>query len=177
MELGSTGIALLGSNLLVNYQRCHCKAYWGRCRTRRPNNRMPKQEVKQESKDEAISAGVARPVGLSFSSFFYATAGLYYLIYPFAVQDTLLYPLYIIGALSIVGSVGIKRVTRWGLWVGLALFPLQIVAPAFALITALQYPGVASSATALAYIASLVILMFFASLTFLLVLDKRRSFK
>ena len=138
---------------------------------------MPKQEAKQESKEEAVSAGLVRPVGLSFSSFFYAVSGLYYLIYPLVVQDTTLYPLYIIGALSIVGSVGIMRVTRWGLWVGLALFPLQIVAPSFALMTALQYPGVASSSTALVYIASLVILMFFASLTFLLVLDKRRSFK
>jgi len=138
---------------------------------------MPKQEAKQESKNKAISAGTVRPVGLSFSSFFYAASGAYYLIYPLVVQDTTLYPLYIIGALSIIGSLGIMRVTKWGLWVGLALFPLQIVAPAFALMTALQYPGVASSSTALAYIVSLVILMFFASLTFLLVLDKRRSFK
>jgi uncharacterized membrane protein len=138
---------------------------------------MPKQEVKQESKDEAVSAGVVRPIGLSFSSFFYAASGLYYLIYPFVVQDTTLYQLYIIGALSIVGSVGIMRVTKWGLWIGLALFPLQIVAPAFALMTALQIPGAASSSAALAFIASLVVLMFFASLTFLLVLDKRRTFK
>src|SRR3989442_1967391 len=108
--------------------------------TRRPNTTMPKQEVKQDSKDEAISAGVVRPVGLSFSSFFYAASGLYYLIYPFVVQDTSLYQLYIIGALSIVGSVGIMRVTRWCLWAGLALFPLQIVAPGFALMAALQYP-------------------------------------
>jgi len=145
--------------------------------TRRSNATMPKQEAKQESKNKAISAGTVRPVGLSFSSFFYAASGAYYLIYPLVVQDTTLYPLYIIGALSIIGSLGIMRVTKWGLWVGLALFPLQIVAPAFALMTALQYPGVASSSTALAYIVSLVILMFFASLTFLLVLDKRRSFK
>ena len=138
---------------------------------------MPKQDTKQETRDKAISGGVIRPVGLSFSSFFYAASGLYYLIYPIVIQDTTLYPLYIIGALSIVGSVGIMRVTRWGLWVGLALFPLQIVAPAFALMTTLQYPGVASSSIAIAYIVSLVILMFFASLTFLLVLDKRRSFK
>ena len=138
---------------------------------------MPKQDTKQEPRDKAISGGVIRPVGLSFSSFFYAASGLYYLIYPLIVQDTTLYPLYVIGALSIVGSVGIMRVTRWGLWVGLSLFPLQIVAPAFALMTALQYPGVASSSTALVFIVSLVILMFFASLTFLTVLDKRRSFK
>jgi uncharacterized membrane protein len=138
---------------------------------------MPKQEAKQESKDEAVSIGVVRPVGLSFSSFFYAASGLYYLIYPFVVQDTSLYQLYIIGVLSMVGSIGIMKVKRWGLWVGLALFPLQIVAPAFALMAALQYPGVASSSSALAYIISLAVLMFFASLTFLLVLDKRRTFK
>jgi hypothetical protein len=138
---------------------------------------LPKQEAKQETKDQAVSTGLVRPVGLSFSSFFYAASGLYYLIYPFVVQDTSLYPLYVIGAISVVGSIGLMRLTRWGLWVGLALFPLQIVAPAFALMTALQYPGVVSSSSALVYIASLVILMFFASLTFLLVLDKRRTFK
>jgi len=172
-----TGIILLGSNPFDTVKDNHCKAYWVMRRTDHSINTMPKQEVKQESKDEAISAGVIRPVGLSFSSFFYAASGLYYLIYPFVVQDTSLYPLYIIGAFSIVGSVGILRVTRWGLWAGLALFPLQIVAPAFALMAALQYPGVASSSSAIAYIVSLAILMFFASLTFLLVLDKRRSFK
>src|SRR6266849_7945647 len=125
MVPGVTGIILLDSNLFNTVRDSHCKAYWVRCRTNRSNNAMPKQEVKQESKDEAVSAGVLRPVGLSFSSFFYAASGLYYLIYPFVVQDTSLYPLYIIGALSIAGSVGIIRVTRWGLWVGLALFPLQ----------------------------------------------------
>src|SRR5947199_490457 len=136
---------------------------------------MPKQDTKQEPRDEAISGGVIRPVGLSFSSFFYAASGLYYLIYPIVIQDTKLYPLYIIGALSIVGSVGIMRVTRWGLWVGLALFPLQIVAPAFALMTTLQYPGVDSRSIAKAYILSLVILFFLASSTFLFVLVKRRN--
>ncbi|SRR6266581_1887223 len=172
-----TGIILLGSNPFDTVNDSHCKAYWVRHGTDRSINTMPKQEVKQESKDDAISAGVMRPVGLSFSSFFYAASGLYYLIYPFVVQDTSLYPLYIIGALSIVGSVGIMRVTRWGLWVGLALFPFQLAAPAYALMVTLNIPGVASSAAALAFIVSLVILMFFASLTFLLVLDKRRSFK
>ena len=172
-----TGIILLGSSLFDTDEGSHCKAYWVRCRADRPNNAMPKQEARQESKDETVSVGVVRPVGLSFSSFFYAASGLYYLIYPFVVQDTSLYPLYIIGVLSIVGSIGIMKVKRWGLWLGLALFPLQIVAPAFALMAALQYPGVASSSSALAYIISLAILMFFASLTFLLVLDKRRTFR
>src|SRR2546421_5905932 len=91
-----TGIILLGSNPFDTVKDSHCKAYWVRRRTDRSINTMPKQEVKQESKVEAISPGVIRPVGLSFSSFFYAASGIYYLIYPFVVQDTSLYPLYII---------------------------------------------------------------------------------
>jgi hypothetical protein len=142
---------------------------------------MPKQEVKAESKSdsksETTTSGVVRPVGLSFSSFFYVASGLYYLIYPFVVGDTSLYTLYVVGGLSIVGAVGVRMVTRWGLWIGLGLFPFQIAAPAFALMAALQPPGVSSSASALAFIVSLAILMFFASLTFLLILDKRRTFK
>lgn len=126
---------------------------------------------------ETSSKSVSRPIGLSFSAFFYAASGLYYLIYPFVVQDTTLYQLYAIGALSIIGAVGVRSLTRWGLWIGLALFPLQIVAPAYALMAALNVPGVTTSAVALSYIVSLAILMFFASLTFLLVLDKRRTFK
>ncbi len=153
-----------------------CKAYWVKL-SRVPRTAMSRPDAKRESKDETVSRSVLRPIGLSFSSFFYAASGVYYLVYPFVAGDTTLYPLYIIGALSIIGSVGIMRVWRWGLWIGLALFPLQIVAPAFALMAALQYPGVASNASALIYVASLAVLMFFASLTFLLVLDKRRTFK
>jgi uncharacterized membrane protein len=172
-----TSIILLCSNLFDTAEGSHCKAYWVRRKADGPNNTMPKQEAKQESKDEAVSVGVVRPVGLSFASFFYAASGLYYLIYPFVVQDTSLYPLYIIGAASIAGALAIMRMTRWGLWVGLALFPFQIAAPAYALMVTLNIPGAASSLAALAFIVSLAILMFFASLTFLLVLDKRRSFK
>ena len=138
---------------------------------------LSKQGAKQEAKTESSSTTLSRPIGLSFSAFFYVASGLYYLIYPFVVQDTTLYQLFVIGALSIIGAVGIRMLTRWGLWIGLALFPLQIVAPAYALMAALNVPGVTTSAAALAYIVSLAILMFFASLTFLLVLDKRRTFK
>jgi len=142
---------------------------------------MPKQELKAESKNESkgetTASGVVRPVGLSFASFFYVASGIYYLIYPFVIQDTSLYHLYAVGAISIVGAVGVRMVARWGLWIGLGLFPLQIVAPAFALMTVLQPPGVSSSASAWAYIGSLAILMFSASLAFLLILDKRRTFK
>jgi hypothetical protein len=133
---------------------------------------------KQETKAETVARDGLRPIGLSISSFFYATAGVYYLVYPLVVADTSLLPLLgLIGGLSLVGSFGVFKMTRWGLWLGLGLFLPQVIAPAFAVVTALSYPGLFQQAISIAFVASLFVLMFFASLTFLLILDKRRDFK
>jgi hypothetical protein len=132
---------------------------------------------KQETKTKATTLTGLRPIGLSISSFYYAASGIYYLAYPLAVQDTGIWPLYVIGTLSLVGSLGVLRMTKWGLWLGLGLFLPQVIAPAFALMAAISIPGVTQEPIAIAFVASLVILMFFASLTFLLILDKRRTFK
>jgi hypothetical protein len=138
---------------------------------------MSKQTPKQEVKKETSEAASFRPVGLSISSFFYALSGIYYLSYPLVLGDPGLWPAYVLGGASLLGSFGIFRLTRWGLWLGLLLFPLQVVAPAFILMTVISYPGVWQQPIDIAFVASLFVLMFFASLTFLLVLDKRRSFK
>lgn len=132
---------------------------------------------KQETKTKEMSVTGLRPIGLSISSLFYAVAGIYYLVYPLAVQDTGIWPLYLIGALSLLGSFGVLRMTRWGLWLGLGLFLPQVIAPFFALMAALSIPRVTQEPIAIAFVASLFVLMFFASLTFLLILDKRRTFK
>ncbi len=133
--------------------------------------------AKKEAKPEATPTTTLRPVGLSFASFFYGAAGVYYLLFPLAAEDPTVIPLYVLGGISLLGSFGVLKMARWGLWIGLLLFPPQIIAPAFALQTALSYPGLAQQPIAIAFVASLVVLMFFASLTFLLVLDKRRTFK
>ena len=137
---------------------------------------MSKQTPKQEAKEETAEAASFRPVGLSIASFFYALSGIYYLAFPIVAQDTGAWHLYAIGAASLLGSFGVFKMTRWGLWLGLLLFPLQIVAPASTLLTVISYPGLWQQPIAIAFVASLFVLMFFASLTFLLVLDKRRSF-
>ncbi len=137
---------------------------------------MSKQTPKQEEKEETAEASSFRPVGLSISSFFYALSGIYYLVFPIVAQDTGAWHLYALGAASLLGAYGVFTMTKWGLWLGLLLFPLQIVAPAFTLMTVLSYPGVWQQPIAIAFVASLFILIFFASLTFLLLLDKRRSF-
>lgn len=134
---------------------------------------MSKQETKTK---EAVVTGL-RPIGLSVSSLFYAVAGVYYLVFPLVAQDAGIWPLYLIGGLSLLGSYGVLKMTRWGLWLGLGLSLPQIIAPLFALLAALSYPGVTQAPIAIAFVASLLALIFFASLTFLFILDKRRSFK
>lgn len=102
--------------------------------------------------------------------------GTYYLIYPLLVQDVTLIPLYVIGALSLVGSFGVFKMSRWGLWVGLAVFPAQVIAPSLYLQVVLKSPGLATNYIVIASAASLV-LLFLSVLSFLTILDKRRSFK
>src|SRR5438034_10657346 len=101
---------------------------------------MSKQTPKQEAKEETAGATSFRPVGLSISSFFYALSGIYYLAFPIVAQDTAAWHLYVIGSASLLRSVGISRLARWGLWLGLLVFRLQIVAPSAARCTVISYP-------------------------------------
>ncbi len=132
---------------------------------------------KQETKPESVAAAGLRSIGLSISSFFYAATGVYYVVYPLLVSDPTIWPLYVIGGLSLLGSFGVFKMTRWGLWLGLALFLPQVVAPFYALMATWSSPGLFQEPVSIAFVASLFVLMFFASLSFLLILDKRRSFK
>ena len=135
---------------------------------------MSEKDVKLVAESEETPT--FRPVGLSFSYVVYSLAGVYYLVYP-VLRDTGLYPLYIIGALSLVGSFGVMRMSRWGLWIGLLVYPLQLVAPTFALMAALGTPGLTTNYIVLGFIASVVVLLFLTTLSFLFILDKRKTFK
>ncbi len=132
---------------------------------------------KQETKPETATMEGLRPIGLSIASFYFAASGVYYLAYPIVNTDPTIWPLYVLGALSLLGALGVVRMTRWGLWLGLGLFLPQLIAPITVLMEVLAFPGVFQQALTIAFVASLFVLMFFDSLTFLLVLDKRRSFK
>jgi hypothetical protein len=138
---------------------------------------MSKQETKPDTKTDAKATEGLRPVGLSISAFFYAASGAYYLVYPIAASDPSIWPLYAIGAFSLLGSFGVVKMTRWGLWLGLGLFLPQVIAPVYALMSVLPYIMLTQQLIYIAFAVSLVVLMFFASLTFLLILDKRRTFK
>ena len=134
---------------------------------------MSEKASKKSPETETIGL---RPVGLTLSSVFFGIAGIYYLAYPL-VQDPEIVPLYILGAASLIGSYGLMKMSRWGLWLGLLLSPAQIIAPLFTLQVAMGLLSLAQTVEVIAFTASLVVLIFLASLSFLLVLDKRKSFK
>jgi len=132
---------------------------------------------KQETKPDTKATEALRPLGLSISAFFYAASGAYYLVYPIAASNPSIWPLYVIGAFSLLGSLGVLKMTRWGLWLGLGLFIPQVIVPVYAINFVLPYASLTQQPIYVAFIASLAVLTFFASLTFLLILDKRRTFK
>lgn len=132
---------------------------------------------KQETKPETVTTEGLRPIGLSIGSFFYAASGAYYLVFPIVASDPGIWPLYVVGALSMLAGFGVFRMMRWGLWLGLALFPPQLIVALFTLLTVWGTAGWTQQPISIAFVASLLVLMFFATLTFLLILDKRRIFK
>lgn len=136
---------------------------------------MSQKEAKPESNQETVAA--IRPIGLSLTTISYAIVGASYLVYPLLAQDVTLIPLYVIGAISLIGSFGVFKMSRWGLRIGLLAFPLQVIAASFALQVALRGLGLAPDYVIIGFAASLIVLLFLSVLSFLLILDKRRSFK
>jgi hypothetical protein len=137
---------------------------------------MSQQSTKTKTESASEDSVTFRPWGISFSIAAFAIIGAYYLVYPL-LRDVNLYPLYALGALSLIASYGFLKMRRWSAWLGAALFPAQIIAPTFAFLDVVEGPGLLSDFTVLAFAASLVVLIFVSTLSFLFILDRRKSFK
>lgn len=136
---------------------------------------MSEKTVKAEAPAET---GGLRPVGLTFASVFFIAAGLYYLLFPFLVGDsTVMLLVAPLGGLSLLGGLGVMLMNRWGLWLGLLSFPLQTIANAMALQVILQSSGLNQNLEAIAFAVLAIALLFLGTLSFLFVVDKRKSFK
>jgi hypothetical protein len=135
---------------------------------------MSQQSTKTRATSEESAA--FRPWGIFFSFAAFAVMGAFYLVYPL-LRDVNLYPLYALGVLSLVASYGLLRMTRWSVWLGAALFPAQVITPAFAFLDVIEGPGLLSDITLLVFAASTIVLIFVATLSFLFILDKRKSIK
>jgi len=133
-------------------------------------------QTTQQSDTESEESIVSRPWGISFAFAASVIAGVYYLAYPI-LRDINLYPLYTLGVLTLLASYGLFKMNRLGGWLGAVLYPAQIVTPAFAFLSAIEGPGLGSDYTVIAFVISLGFLMFLSTLSFLFILDKRRSLK
>ncbi len=133
-------------------------------------------ESSSKAVETAETSAVLRPWGVSFSFAANTVMGVYYLAYPL-LRDVDLYPLFTLGILSLGASYGLFRMSKWGVWLGAALFPAQIVAPVFAFLATIEGPGIQSDYVVIVFAASLVVLMFLSTMSFLFILDKRKSLK
>ncbi|HZD13514.1 MAG TPA: hypothetical protein VE177_08370 [Candidatus Binatus sp.] len=138
---------------------------------------LSKPEAKA-SESELELESPKRTAGMSFASIFYIISGVYYVvIQPVLTQDLSAIHLYAIGILSILAGFLLLRVNKWGFWLGLLLFPVQIVTSAFGFEAEFVVAGGLTSPLDILFLASLIVLIFFASVTFLVLLDQRKNFE
>lgn len=137
---------------------------------------MSKPEAKSKQTPEAETEALKRTAGIAFASIFYIVSGVYYLAFPILTQDLTQVHLLTIGILSIVAGYLLMKVSKWGLRLVLLLFPVHIVTPAFGFQAEFNVAGALTSPLDLIFLSSLIVLIFFASVTFLVLLDQRRNF-
>ena len=137
---------------------------------------LMKPEVKGKQEAEVETEALTRTVGVSYAALFYFASGIYYLAVPIAMQDYTLFHLFATGILSIIAGVLLLRMSKWGLWLGLLLFPVQLVLASAGFASEFMLAGALQSAVSVAFLASLGVLIFFGCVTFLVLLDQRKNF-
>ena len=137
---------------------------------------LSKPETTSKQSPEAETEQLKRTTGIAFAAIFYFAAGIYYLAFPILTQDLTQIHLLAIGALSIITGYLLIKIHKGGLWLGLLLFPVQIVTPAFGFQAEFNVAGALTSPLDVIFLGSLIVLIFFASVTFLVILDQRRNF-
>lgn len=113
--------------------------------------------------------------GVLFPAIFYFAAAFYNLF--FVVYDLGLAHIYVLAALCVASAVGILLTNRWGLWLGLVLFPIIVASAASTLYYSINIMVGETMIAVLVFNISLVLYMVFSAFSFLLLLDKRREFK
>ena len=114
--------------------------------------------------------------GLRVASIFYILLGIYTLAFPVAF-DPSAYPFYIIGVLSIIAGAGAMFVKKWGLWIGVLLFPVMLVLSIVTLYYSASVVGFYPDWQTILFHLSLIGYLVLAVLAFLLIVDKKREFK
>ena len=116
------------------------------------------------------------PTGLRVAAIFYIILGIYMLAFP-VLYDPSLYPLYIIGILSILSGVGILLLKKWALWISVALFPVMLMLSIVTLYYSVSVVGFYPDWESTVFHISLIAYLILTIIAFLLVVDRRREFK
>jgi len=135
---------------------------------------LTKSEEKRDA--EAETETLTRTAGVSYSSLYYFASGIYYLAVPIAWQWFTVVHIFATGILSIIAGLLLLSMRKSGLWLGLLLFPVQLVIAATGFMTEFNIAGALQDAVSVAFLASVVVLMFFSCVTFLVLLDQRKNF-
>ena len=116
------------------------------------------------------------PTGLRIAAVFYIILGIYALAFP-VMYDLSLYPMYIIGVLSILCGAGVLLLKKWGLWISAVLFPVMLMLSMVTLYYSASVGGFYPDWERALFNVSLILYLVLAALGFLLVADKRRELK
>ena len=117
-----------------------------------------------------------RSPGVWFALAFYMIGGVYMLAF-WGVFDPATYSLAALGAISVVISISLFMLSRWGFWIGLFTFPLYLVDFVYALVSSVNLVGWFPDAVTSIFQSSMILYLIFLCFSFLLLLDRRNTLK
>ena len=94
-----------------------------------------------------------------------------------AMFDRAAYHLLVLGGISIVIAAALYFLSKWAYWLGLFSFPLMFALFAWALIFSVDVVGWYPNIPNAVLNASMVLYLVFLTLSFLLLIDRRNTFK
>jgi hypothetical protein len=116
------------------------------------------------------------PTSLRVAAILYIILGVYTLAFP-VLYDPSLFPLYIIGILSILSGLGTVLLKKWALWISVPLFPVMLLLSIVTLSYSVTVVGFYPDWETTLFHISLIIYLILTILGFLQVVDKRRELK
>jgi hypothetical protein len=117
-----------------------------------------------------------RTAGIWVPLVFYVVGGAYMLAF-WAMFDRAAYHLLVLGGISIVIAAALYFLSKWAYWLGLFSFPLMFALFAWALIFSVDVVGWYPNIPNAVLNASMVLYLVFLTLSFLLLIDRRNTFK
>lgn len=117
-----------------------------------------------------------RTAGIWVPLVFYAAGGVYMLAF-WGLFDRTAYHLLVLGGVSIIIAVALYFLSRWAYWLGLFTFPLLFALFAYALIFSVTVVGWDPDIPNAILNTSMVVYLVFLTLSLLLLIDRRNTFK